>query len=245
MVVQPRFIPGLSVTVDYFDFDIDNVITAATAQQILNNCYDAASLDNQFCPLIFRDPSTFFFQRPGVLQSSLNFARRTAKGIDFDVAYRRDIGFGQLNLRGIATYIKERNNFQDLNDPTRIDQVRRELGDPRWAANFNADLEVGKFTLGYELRFLEQQVVNTAEDIFTVQGRAPENPDYSSPRYYPDVYYHDIRLSYDATENFTFYGGVDNITDRLPPLGLTGTGAGSGIYDVFGRRFFVGIRAGL
>jgi outer membrane receptor protein involved in Fe transport len=45
------------------------------------------------------------------------------------------------------------------------------------------------------------------------------------------------------------YFGVDNLFDRHPPLGLLATGAGPGgngsaaIYDVFGRRFFGGIKA--
>lgn len=241
-VFQPRFLPGFSLSVDYFDIDIDNVITSASAQDIVDNCYDAATLNNQFCGLVFRDPSTFFFQRPGVLQSSLNFARRTTKGVDFDAAYRRNIGnLGKISLRGIATYIKERNNFEDLEDPNRIDQVLRELGDPRWATNFRADFTTGGLTFGYNFRFIEKQVTNEAEDIFSVQGRDPENPDYSDPSFYKNVYYHDVRLAYEVDKRFTFYGGIDNLTDRLPPLGLTGTTEGSGIYDNVGRRFYVGI----
>ena len=53
-VFQPEFAPGLSFSADYFDIEIDDVITAPTAQQIMNACYDASDIDNQFCGLFQR-----------------------------------------------------------------------------------------------------------------------------------------------------------------------------------------------
>jgi outer membrane receptor protein involved in Fe transport len=58
------------------------------------------------------------------------------------------------------------------------------------------------------------------------------------------VFYHDVRLDLRVTDKFNIYAGVDNLTDRLPPLGLTGVGAGSGIYDVRGRYLYAGVKAG-
>ena len=41
-------------------------------------------------------------------------------------------------------------------------------------------------------------------------------------------------------EKFKFYVGVDNVTNKLPPLGTTATGAGSAIYNIRGRAFYAG-----
>ena len=68
----------------------------------------------------------------------------------------------------------------------------------------------------------------------------PQNADYASLKKYPDVFYHDARMGYDVTEKFNIYVGVDNIGNRAPPFGLTGVGAGSGIYDVRGRYGYIG-----
>ena len=57
--------------------------------------------------------------------------------------------------------------------------------------------------------------------------------------WFPDVFYHAVRIGYEVNERFSFYGGVDNITDRLPPLGLLGT-AGGDPFDSIGRTFYVG-----
>jgi outer membrane receptor protein involved in Fe transport len=54
------------------------------------------------------------------------------------------------------------------------------------------------------------------------------------------VFYHDLRLGIEVNKNFNFYTGIDNVTNRKPPLGLTGIGAGSSIYDVRGRFFYAG-----
>jgi outer membrane receptor protein involved in Fe transport len=86
-------------------------------------------------------------------------------------------------------------------------------------------------------------VLNTYEDIHSLQGRPPENLDYADQQYYPEVFYHDVRFAYDIFDNVQAYAGVDNVTNQLPPLGLTGTGAGSGIYDIRGRFYYLGVKA--
>jgi outer membrane receptor protein involved in Fe transport len=49
-------------------------------------------------------------------------------------------------------------------------------------------------------------------------------------------------------KNIQVYAGVDNIFDQHPPGGLTATagnilGTGNaGIYDVFGRKFYGGVK---
>ena len=50
--------PGFSVSVDYYDIKVKKVITAVTAQFILNSCYDAPSLDNVYCSFFQRATGT-------------------------------------------------------------------------------------------------------------------------------------------------------------------------------------------
>ena len=46
-----------------------------------------------------------------------------------------------------------------------------------------------------------------------------------------------------ASRAVTSGQGVDNFTNKKPPLRTTATGAGSAIYNVLGRRFLAGFRA--
>jgi outer membrane receptor protein involved in Fe transport len=245
VVLTPKFIPGLTISADYYRITIKNVIESVTAQNTVNLCYDAPTLTNSFCPNVLRDPATQLFQRPGVLTKSFNFAKRIAEGVDVDVTYNFDIGkFGKLSNRFIGTYVKRRDNFPVITDATFRDRILTELGDPKYAFNFSTDYQIGDLTIGYQFRYLGKQYVNLIEDIININGAPPQNPDFSSPLFYKSVTYSDLRASIDiADKRFQFYGGVDNIFDREPPLGLTGTGAGSGIYDNVGRFFYVGVKA--
>jgi outer membrane receptor protein involved in Fe transport len=253
VVLQPAFLPGFSFSADYFDIDIDDVITAPTAQQIMDACYDAPDLNNQFCGLFQRwgaggGPNTStdapFSLINGTLQQTvLNYASSTARGIDFEVGYNANLGeIGRLRTRLIYTRMLQRDDFLDPANPNNPDQVLYELGDPKNSFNLNTDFEAGKFTFGYQLRYIGHMVINQAEDVFSVGGNPPQNADYADRKYYPEIFYHDIRASYDVRDDINAYLGVDNLSDRVPPLGLTGTGEGSGIYDVRGRFWYAGVR---
>lgn len=257
LVFRPDFLTGLSLSVDYFDIDIDDVITAPSAQQILDACYDSASLNNQFCGL---------FQRAGaaggpqgeeqfrILENSLqrvvlNYASSTARGIDVEVGYSQQLGgLGDLSTRLVYTHTLQRDDFLNPSDPGYADQVLMELGDPEDAFNLNADFKRGALSLGYELRYIGRMVLNQYEDVFSLQGRPAQNADFAGRTYYPSVFYHDVRAGYDFTDTLNAYIGVDNVANKVPPLGLTGQGGGaggignSGLYEARGRFIFIGAK---
>jgi outer membrane receptor protein involved in Fe transport len=244
-VLQPRFVSGLTISVDYYDIKLANVISSVAPQQVLNNCYDAATLDNAFCALFQRDPTTKFFV-PGSLQdTSLNFAKRRARGVDSDINYRFDLpqDSGTVNLRGTVTYVVQRDNYPFIDDPNRPDQILYELGDPRWAFNISAQWRKDKLTVGYQGRYIGKMSVDVIENIKSVGGRPPQNADYATISYYPDVMYHDLTAEYAISHNYTVYGGMENVFDRQPPYRLTGSGEGSGIYDNRGRYMYLGVKA--
>lgn len=248
-VLQPRFIPGLSLTVDYFDIKVDDVITSPTAQQLVNACYDLPSLQNQFCSL---------FQRAGagggprgeiqnqILEGSLqavllNYAKLKSRGVDVEASYRTDLGsIGQLGARVIYTHALQNDEFLDPTQPGFANQLLKELNEPQDTFNVNLDLKRDKLTLGYQMRYISRMITSEYEDYFSKQGRPPQNADRNDIRWTPDVFYHDVRVGYDVTDGFNFYLGVDNVANRKPPLGFTGVGEGSGVYSNVGRFFYAG-----
>ncbi len=252
-VFTPEFVPGLSLSVDYYNIEVKNVISAVAAQTIVDQCYDSATLDNQYCALFQRNSSgangprgeiPFQILEGSLLQSSLNFASLRARGIDAELAYRYRFNENfSLDTRVTYTHVFQNDSFLNPDDPTEADQLLLELGDPQDEFTWSIDGKLGDVTLGYRMRYIGKQVLNAYEDYFSVQGREPENADYADRRFYPAVFYHNIRVGFDAGRDFNFYVGVDNVTDRQPPLGLTAIGGGSGIYDVRGRYFYSGITA--
>ena len=130
----PTFLPGASLSVDYYSIKIKNVITAPTAQQVFNACYDLATLDNPFCALFQRagpngQGTTFPF---GIVGNSLhlgpqNYAKLKARGLDIEAAYRHQIGaLGRLDTRFTWTHALELTQFIDPTDPTHGDRLLSE-----------------------------------------------------------------------------------------------------------------------
>jgi outer membrane receptor protein involved in Fe transport len=242
-ILQPRFIPGLAITADYYDIKISNVIASVDAQQILNGCYDAASLDNQFCGLINPRQASGEFAQTALLQSTLNFAAERAKGVDIDVSYnRRVFGDDKIALRFVGTWVRDRTDYPYLDNPAQKERVKGELGDPIYAFNVNADYSHKAFTLGYQLRYIGKQSITDWEAQHDTNGVEALDPYYADRVYYPHVVYHNLRGSFDVNTRFRLYAGVDNLADKKPPLGLLGVGSDA-IYDNVGRFAYIGFSA--
>lgn len=272
-VIKPRFLPGLTFTVDYYNIKVKSLIAALGAQTIINLCYDSESLANPFCATVSRNPATGLFNDPAVISGGVNFAAQRTKGIDFDLDYRKTFDNGdRLRASLIATRVVALNNFTDPTRPTEPNRQLSELGDPQWAGSFFFDYDFGDFDFRYTARYIGKQVNNSLayETLFShtrlcpasgvtpntggINGAAvpcaagslvtvaPNNADAVERKWYPDVLYHDIRIGFDIADKFRLYGGVSNLLDRQPPLGLLGT-AGGDPFDSFGRNFFIGFNA--
>lgn len=275
-VIQPRWVPGFALTVDYHNITIRDAIAALNGQQVINRCYDdPVSIDNPFCAVVGRRTGTgsvitdFTFlgqssrrfigpQVPGCsaqnecaipivgnsfLSSGFNFQKLRSEGIDFDLSYRRNMfGIG-WDVRAIVSWLMDREFFTFITDPTQSDRIHGLLGDPEWAGSLAINADLGNVEFQYDLRFVDRmQVAASWETMHTHQGRGPNNADAFPFDAYPRTFFHDIRVQVEPGEGFRFYAGIDNVFDRLPPFGLTGTGVGSGIYPVQGRYFYSGVR---
>ena len=255
-VAQPKFIPGLSVSADFYNIKVNKVISSIAAQTIVNLCVDLPTLSNPYCDLFQR------YAGPGVnsegdnpgdilsnttLQAPLNFARLVRRGIDTQISYRREL-FSGLRFDGtlIWTHNLKNSNFLNAVDPTFENRILGELGDPRDEFRLDTDWTYGDFTFGYRLQYIGSMVTSSYEAFNSLQGRPPENSDTVAVEKYPVVTYSDVRLEWRPKnlfgKEFRLYGGVDNIFDKRPPFGLTGVGAGSAIYDVRGRSYYLGTR---
>lgn len=256
-VFEPRFIPGLSLTMDYYRIIVRNSINALAAQTIINQCYDnPTGVNNPFCAAIFRNPNgTFAGQSdvnhagttisltptgPSFISGPFNYAKNLNSGIDADLSYRKKLG-GQWNIatRILASKVFERWNFTDINDPNFALRQLGNLGDPEWQAQFSLNLYTKNINIGYRLRYVGQQTVGNYQAQNVVQGRPPENADQFPRVTYPDITYSDFRLDYTFTKNYGFFFGVDNAWNQLPPLDLIGTEVSP--YDPVGRFFYAGV----
>ena len=178
-----------------------------------------------------------------LLQSSLNFAALKTRGIDVEIDLSHEFdGFGTVSTRLNYTHNFLRDSFASPTDPTFISRILQSLGDPEDEFSLKSNVEVGKFTFGYDLRYIGKQLNVGYTSIFPLNGSPPQNTDASETNFYPAVFYHDIRFALEVNKQFNLYGGINNVTNKAPPLGTTGIGGGSGIFDNRGRFFYMGVK---
>ncbi|HSF13512.1 MAG TPA: TonB-dependent receptor [Erythrobacter sp.] len=232
--VTPSFIPGLVLSVDYYNIEIDDSINFVDDQDIVDNCVDSATIDNQFCDLIVRRDDNGGFRT--LRQITLNFVRQETAGIEAALQYRFDLGEHGFTLNANGTWVDKLNDFFDPQDPTAIDPELGEIQRPEWAARGSATWDWKGLSLTWSTTWLDRQglrgveiedVGNTGGDTFS-----PENGISS------DTFIHDASFNYEANDNFTVYGGVNNIFNKKPFI----TEQAFPVSPV-GTFFFLGVRA--
>lgn len=236
LVLQPRFIPNFSLTADYWSIEIENAISAVAAQDIVNSCYDAPTLNNQFCALFTRNrnaTSPTFRGFNYLLQTQLNFARLEASGVDFTVNYGfdfADIGkdaWGTIDASVSGTYLEDRNDFPFVANPSQANPVKLEQNFPEWAYGVSLRWQVADFTVSWFSNYQDEQ---------TLVSTPIEDISRFAPAFAEEMWSHNASVRWDFKEGYSATFGVNNITDEEPYLGNVATPV-----SPVGRSFFLRI----
>jgi outer membrane receptor protein involved in Fe transport len=257
-VLQPRWVPGLSLSVDWWDITVKGVIASVAPQTIVNQCYDSPTLSNIFCSQFtrFRGPGTGpLGEVPGrilgnsLINAPLNFAARKRRGIDVNFAYRHTLGPVAFDTNLIYTHSLINSNYQDPTNPSFETRILQQLGDPKDEFRWDFDFGLGPVTLGYRMHYIGPQYFNGYATLFSLNGQAPTDVDAFPNKRFNAVFYHDVRIDFDIAKDsngnaLKVYFGVDNFMNQKVPEGATtATGAGSAIFSFRGRNFYGGFRA--
>ncbi|MEO7692060.1 MAG: TonB-dependent receptor [Sphingomonas sp.] len=123
IVLQPRFIPGLSITVDYYNILITHAISQPTPGDLVTGCFgdnngSAANVSNPICGLFARNPVTGGLDGDpattrGLIFPSSNSGKILTDGIDFGFNYRRNLNFMKLNVSFNGNWTR-RSIFQSI-----------------------------------------------------------------------------------------------------------------------------------
>ena len=246
VVVQPRFIPNLQLSLDFFKYNLSDEVSTIPINTLLTQlCYDSTLpyASNPFCAQIIRDPTGLNGGGvPGgvseVLLTNQNVAKVKVEGYDASIQYGLrsaemfNQDFGDFAFRLDATWMY-RWALQGLPGQA-YTQLANTITNatPEWKAQGSVQWSFKDFTAMWTTHYIGSMASTTA---FAPTGLTP---------YYTGSYYlHDLRVSYNLNDQMAFRGGVQNITNEHPPYlpeTYTGTTTGSSSFDNRGRYFFVG-----
>lgn len=239
VVLNPRFIPGLSITADYVNIKLKDAITSFSATGVVTGCYDSPDFpDNQFCDRVQRDETG---QLSFVETSYFNAAEYHYRGILAALDYERRTPFLGANSRvGVnLTYqyleTLEQKATSDA-EPTTIDGS---LGYPHHSAVLNVNYQNGPF--GWFSSFNYTGKVDQENDV---------DRDFREFNRIDDVLFVNTGISFDINKGgsgktlgkgMTFRFIVDNVFDTKPPFPVPAFGGVVTYFPgVLGRYFRVG-----
>jgi iron complex outermembrane recepter protein len=231
LVYQPEWLEGFSFTADYWKIDIDDTISSIGFQTIIDRCLDSASgINNQFCGLITRNPTTS--QITLLKGFALNIARSTNSGVDFEFGYDFDAFGGRFNTTFIGTYLIEAKDYPFSAEPDNYTDYEGVLGDETWQGSLSVDYTYGAWILGWNTRF-----INGVELYNPTQ--LASNPNPSNEMSYGSYFITDATVGYNFENGVGVKLGIDNLFNRKLPGTTQGNGSGSAIYDNIGRFGYV------
>ncbi len=234
-VFTPRWVDGLSLTLDYWDVEIKDGIELVTAQETVDTCYDATDFPNNvFCENFTRETNPASAQFGGfrfLNQTFVNFASLKARGVDFAANYSFMLAENQFNFRVIGSRQEKLDRFTSQTDPTAIDPRLTELRRPKWNAQASLNWQRGDFAATWQTLYQSKQALITG-DVRQTQTTL------GSDGFASQSFVHNVNGSYYITDDMRLYGGVNNLTDKDPFISTASWPVGPR-----GRYLFLGLQA--
>ena len=231
VVYEPQWFEGFSMTVDYYDIEIENAISTYNNQFVVDQCIgNSNSSSNELCA-----STGAILQADGriVFNNQLrNIGSEKTSGIDLNLKYSFD-ALGLSWRAGLdTTYLDE----YVVDTGAVVDYAGYITGGAGSYAdiksNFNLTVKGYNWDATYEARYIAG-----LDSFACIDGETCYAPST------PSVVYHDISGSYLINDTVTLSAGVNNLFDKEPPYysGNNDSNTDPYTFDTLGRRLFAGV----
>jgi len=264
-VLSPSILPGLRLSLDYFDIDIADAISSYAAQNVLDSCLAEINAGGAgfFCGFVTRTGTGAATIINSIGTPLLNLAGFQVRGYDFEAGYRFDALGGSINARLFGTYTKDLisddglNVARTFNGAGVIQTVGSVVNRAGQVGGFTSSSITGATSqphliLNGSLTYSRDAWSVTVQQRYVGGGLldaslvGPDDPDYdaASPISIGDNtvdarWYTNISANYQVNDQVEIYGVINNATNEQPPFPYTGV---VGFYDKVGRGLKVGMR---
>jgi len=265
VVFTPHYIPRFSLSVDYYNIRISNLISAGYggANATVSGCIAGNAF---LCSQIHRDPSSGELYGAGYVNVvNVNTGFEQTKGIDVTASYSLPLNqWGRLDIRSTGTYtshfVVEPNAAvpsiglagSGTYDCAGLYGAVCGAPQPYWRSTTRFTWTTPwKVTTSLNWRFIGATKVDVNE------GNPLVNSGYgvldTVDAKIKAMNYFDLSFQWKVKDGYVLRGGVNNVFDTNPPHGdstnlgvYNGSSNGNtypGLYDTLGRNVFLGITA--
>lgn len=244
-------VPGrFRVGVDFYRMEIDNMIVAASGEDILSACYESENLSDRFCGIspvtgqryIRRERETGRLY--AVETTYINQGRQTLEGMDIDFQYvttfqnNRLLGFID-ELSVVSRYAYNHKVAWQVSDDAAVIHERGTARFPKHRFQIGMSVGIDDWVFDWDSRFRSSVISNHSARKAVEASNAEALDDIRIK----SIWYHDVSARYRLSKKSTIYGGVRNLLDAKPNA-VYGGSVGDTFpeyYDVIGRRFYLGV----
>jgi outer membrane receptor protein involved in Fe transport len=243
-VYQPSWLPGLSLSVDWYKIDIKDAIFGVGGQLLIDLCYGFnRPVNAAACTSIVPVPGAVGLAGATLFTSGINAQNVAVEGVDYELSYRTELSAiapslpGAVNLRVLVSQrLKDETNLPGDSQPPTLGT----FNSLKWRGLATATYAVGPSRTTVTTRYLGPGTITNQPE--TSRTGIPAALNRVRP-----VWYFELAQNYDVrigNTTVTLFGVVENLFDRDPePIPSSGTSFGtSPIYDLLGRSYRVGVR---
>jgi iron complex outermembrane receptor protein len=228
---------GFSVTADFYDIELENIIAAPSGQFILNQCagVTTGTADQSFCNLITRDAAGTLTGGQ-IAAQALNLSIQSINGVDLSFRYDFDTAeAGLFNFEWQTSYVNDVE--QQFSDSQPLTDDIGLFGFPEYRHNLTVGWDYKKLGATVRLSYVDELGgINAFQD--PTAGRV-------LPSQFIDDY---VTVNTTVRYDFGDYGnvqvGINNLLDEDPPVDPTNANwpwffNQPGYYSVVGREWHV------
>ena len=245
LVWQPSFGDNdFTVTLDYWDIQIEDGISSLGVSYTLDDCYVNQNPDS--CALITRNPN---YTINNILDANVNVAEQGATGIDTEIRWFMDSAIGQWKASLLWSHLLERRKIafpgsaeEDLSgrytDPTAEDGGAYAQDKINYAIQWYWN----NFSIGYLGEFISALDADTFCNCDSDGDPSNNGPNGEYIQKIDSLLYHDIVMDYSFERTGTNIAlGFTNLTDEKPPFMDVGFNANTDppTYRMFGRGYYL------
>jgi outer membrane receptor protein involved in Fe transport len=232
-VFQPSWLPGFSVSADYYDIVLNDAIGAITPQLTVDQC---AAGNQLMCAQIetTASGSVRIFTRP------INLSYIKTNGWDFEVAYSRDVFDGRLTARLVANKLNTFVTETPGSPPRETAGSVGAAGQPKWSGVLQLNYQRGPISVMAQERYIGRGLIDST---------LVEGVDINRNRV-DAVFYTDLTTKYTVPINgheSEFFLTVSNLFNKDPPPAPPQSTTfqqptNAALYDTIGRYYTLGVR---
>ncbi len=232
LVWSPRWVQGLDVSLDWYKYEISDMIIADSVDRILRDCYVLGNSER--CSSVTRAADGHV---SAITYGTANLGKMKTEGYDLGVKYRLpELAIGQFSIDWQTSYTAK---YDEQGQNSAGDNIMiGRVGEPglfRVRSNLGVNWQYGDFGVNYTARYysgMKESCISLADGWCDAPNHMA-NGETDPLRHTGSNTFHDLQVSWKAPWDATIALGANNVFDHKGPLQYSAPNSAFAYYGGF------------